>query len=51
MMKKEYVHRDLKKGNMPRYCKICGSELPDEFPTDICLDCQSLMSQDTFFKG
>jgi len=28
---------------MTRYCKICGSELPDESSTDICLDCQSIM--------
>ena len=35
---------------MIQYCKICGAALPDDFPTDICLDCQSLMSQDNFFK-
>jgi hypothetical protein len=35
---------------MVRYCTICGSELPDDFPTDICLNCQSIMSQDDFLK-
>jgi hypothetical protein len=35
---------------MTRYCKICGSELPDDLPTDICLDCQSIMSQDNFIR-
>ena len=35
---------------MTRYCKICGSELADDFPTEICLDCQSIMSLDKFFK-
>jgi len=34
--------------NMTRYCGICGSELPDDFPTDICLNCQSIMSQGNF---
>jgi hypothetical protein len=47
--KKLYRITDRAK-NMTRYCKICGSELPEEFPTDICLDCQSIMSQDNFFK-
>jgi hypothetical protein len=34
--------------DMTRYCGICGSELPDDSPTDICLDCQSIMSQGNF---
>jgi hypothetical protein len=29
--------------NMTRYCKICGSELSDGFPTDICLNFQSII--------
>jgi predicted nucleic acid-binding Zn ribbon protein len=36
--------------SMEKYCKICGTALPDDFPTDICLDCQSIMSQEGFFK-
>jgi len=30
---------------MTRYCMICGLELQDDSPIDICLDCQSIMSQ------
>jgi hypothetical protein len=34
--------------NMTRYCGICGSELSEDYSTDICLNCQSIMSQGNF---
>ena len=37
----------LKAKTMTRYCKICGSEPPEGSPTNICLDYQSIMSQET----
>ena len=27
-----------------KYCKICGSELEANNPTDICYSCQSVMA-------
>jgi hypothetical protein len=41
---------EMKGEIMARYCKICGSEIPDDFPTDICYDCQSIMSQGNLFN-
>ena len=27
-----------------RYCKICGGDIEEDNPTDICYSCQSIMS-------
>gem|GEM_PF-2783084 len=35
---------------MTRHCAMCGDELPDDFPTDLCYDCQSILSQREFLK-
>ncbi len=30
--------------NKELHCKICGSEVEENNPTDICYSCQSIMS-------